>query len=40
MLAIVLLKLAKYPSLSPIKKKYPKDPAVVVVCPTTALEDD
>jgi len=40
MLAILLLELAKDPSLSPMKKKIPADPAVVVVCPTTALEDD
>ena len=40
MLAIILLELAKDPSLSPSKKKFPSDPAVVVVCPTTALEDD
>jgi hypothetical protein len=40
MLAVVLLELAKSPSLSPIKKKFPEDPAIVVVCPTTALEDE
>jgi len=40
MLAIILLELANDPLLSPIKKKFPSDPAVVVVCPTTALEDD
>ena len=40
MLTIVLLKLANNPSLSPIKKKLPADPAVAVVCPTTALGVD
>ena len=40
MLAIVLLELGKKPMLSPIKKRFPEDPAIVVVCPTTALEDD
>ena len=40
MLVVILLALAKNPSLAPIKKKFPADPAVVVVCPTTALEDD
>jgi len=40
MLTIILLELANDLLLSPIKKKFPSDPAVVVVCPTTALEDD
>ena len=40
MLAVVLLELGKNPTLSPIKKMFPEDPAIVVVCPTTALEDD
>ena len=40
MLVIILLALAKNPSIAPVKKKFPADPAVVVVCPTTALEID
>jgi superfamily II DNA/RNA helicase len=42
MLAVILLALANNSSLAlaPVKKKFPADPAVVVVCPTTALEDD
>ena len=40
MLVIILLALAKNPSIATVKKKFPADPAVVVVCPTTALEDD
>jgi superfamily II DNA/RNA helicase len=40
MLAIILLELANDPLLSPIEKKFPLDPAVVAMCPTTALEDD
>ena len=40
MLAVVLLEFAKKPSLSPDKKNFPQNPAIVVVCPTTALEDD
>jgi len=40
MLAIVLRELAKPSSLYPTERKFHTDPAVVVVCPTTALEDD
>ena len=40
MLVVVLLALAKNPSMAPVKKKLPADPAAVVVCPTTTLEDD
>ena len=40
MLVIILLALAKNPSIATVKKKFPADPAVVVVCPTMALEDD
>ena len=46
MLIITLIELAKDPLLSPMKKRFPSDPAVVVdqvvvtVCPTTALEND
>jgi len=40
MLAVVLLELAKNPKLSPVQKKFHEDPAIVVVCPTMALEDD
>ena len=40
MLATVLLALAENPSLVPSNKRFLKDPLLVVVCPTTALEDD
>ena len=39
-LAVILLELVKDPSLSPSQKKFPSDPAMVVVYPATALEDD
>ena len=40
MLVVILLTLAKNPSIAPVKKKFPADPAVVVVSPTMALEND
>ena len=40
MLATVLVALGKNPSLVPSNKRFSKDPVLVVVCPTTALEDD
>jgi ATP-dependent helicase YprA (DUF1998 family) len=40
MLATVLVALGKDPSLVPSKKRFSRDPVLVVVCPTTALEED
>jgi ATP-dependent helicase YprA (DUF1998 family) len=40
MLTTVLLALGKDPSLVPSKKRFSKDPVLVVVCSTTALEDN
>ena len=41
MLATVLVALGKDPSLvSESKKRFSKDPVLVVVCPTTALKED
>ena len=40
MLATVLVALGKDPSLSPSKREFSRDPLLVVVCPTTALEED
>ncbi|KIK06881.1 hypothetical protein K443DRAFT_69566, partial [Laccaria amethystina LaAM-08-1] len=39
MLATVLVALGKDPSLVPSKRVFSRDP-VLVVCPTTALEED
>ena len=40
MLAVILLALANNSSIAPVNKKFPAVLAVVVVCTTTALEDD
>ena len=40
MLATVLVALGRDPSLVPSNRRFSKDPVLVVVCPTTALEED
>ncbi|KAF8967909.1 hypothetical protein BDZ97DRAFT_1801925 [Flammula alnicola] len=39
MVMIIILAISENPSLCPFAK-FPNDPAMVVVCPTTALEED
>ena len=40
MLMIILLAFSRDPALNPSTHQFLSDPAIVVVCPTTALQED